>query len=171
MSKKFLLAGSSALLAAVLVATLAIGVMATSDKVDSQAQTIEATVEGFAYPNITVEVNKPVRINFNVGENVLNGCNNEIVIPEWSIRKKLSVGDNYVEFTPTETGTFTYSCWMGMLRGSITVVDSGEGTVGSVTPEAGANGSSICPMFGGGSGSDFSGGAGGGCCAGGGVNF
>lgn len=37
--------------------------------------------------------------------------------------KKLQPGDNVIEFTPTETGTFAYSCWMGMIRSRITVVE------------------------------------------------
>jgi plastocyanin domain-containing protein len=52
----------------------------------------------------------------------LNGCNNAIVIPEFKIEKRLQVGDNIIEFTPTKTGKFRYSCWMGMIRGTITVV-------------------------------------------------
>ena len=53
----------------------------------------------------------------------INGCNNEIVIPEFNTRKKLQAGDNIIEFTPADTGTFAYSCWMGMIRSKITVVD------------------------------------------------
>lgn len=53
----------------------------------------------------------------------INGCNNEIVIPKFNKRKKLEAGDNVIEFTPKETGTFEYSCWMGMIRSKITVVD------------------------------------------------
>ena len=44
-----------------------------------------------------------------------------LVIPEYGIQKGLAPGDNVIEFTPTETGTFPYSCWMGMIRSSITV--------------------------------------------------
>jgi len=32
-------------------------------------------------------------------------------------------GDNIIEFTPTETGTIPYSCWMGMIKSNITIVD------------------------------------------------
>jgi plastocyanin domain-containing protein len=31
-----------------------------------------------------------------------------------------------IEFTPEKTGRFSYSCWMGMIRGSITVVEKGR---------------------------------------------
>ena len=36
------------------------------------------------------------------------------------------MGDNIIEFTPTEAGTYTYSCWMGMLRSKIYVVNPGQ---------------------------------------------
>ena len=32
-------------------------------------------------------------------------------------------GDTVIEFTPTSSGTFPFSCWMGMIRSKITVVD------------------------------------------------
>jgi uncharacterized protein len=60
----------------------------------------------------------------------INGCNNAIVIPAFDVRNNIVAGDNYFEFTPTETGTIAYSCWMGMIRSSITVVDD----INSLTP-------------------------------------
>ena len=54
----------------------------------------------------------------------LNGCNNEIVLSAFNQQVKLTVGEVVIEFTPTEEGTYTYSCWMGMLKNTITVVES-----------------------------------------------
>lgn len=31
--------------------------------------------------------------------------------------------DDFIEFTPTETGTVRYCCWMGMIWGSILVTE------------------------------------------------
>jgi hypothetical protein len=43
-----------------------------------------------------------------------------------------------VEFTPAKTGRFPYSCWMGMIRSSITVVEPGTaGTAQTTTASAG----------------------------------
>jgi len=39
------------------------------------------------------------------------------------VKQKLVVGENVITFTPTKAGTFGYSCWMGMIRSNITVVD------------------------------------------------
>lgn len=44
-----------------------------------------------------------------------------IIIPEYDLEIKLKEGDNLIEFIPTEAGQFGYSCWMGMIRSSITV--------------------------------------------------
>lgn len=35
-------------------------------------------------------------------------------------------GGNVIEFTPEETGTVNYTCWMGMIRGKIFVTDEEE---------------------------------------------
>jgi hypothetical protein len=49
------------------------------------------------------------------------------LIPEYDIGYQFKTGENLIEFTPTETGSFRYSCWMGMIRGSITVIEEGAG--------------------------------------------
>ena len=127
---------------------------------------VEARIAPGGYPQIVVEVGVPVRINFKADSATLNACNNEIFISEWNISKKLSVGDNYVEFTPTKTGTFSYSCWMGMLRSSITVVEKGAATTGALAMDESANYASDCCApggFSGGSSGEYSGGYPGGC--------
>jgi hypothetical protein len=57
------------------------------------------------------------------------------------MQKKLELGDNVVEFTPTRSGAFLYTCWMGMIRGRITVVDDfgGADTDGAKTAKADVN--------------------------------
>ena len=54
----------------------------------------------------------------------LNGCNNEVVLKDFNINKKLEVGDNVIEFTPTRVGTYTYTCHMNMIKNTIKVVDN-----------------------------------------------
>lgn len=86
---------------------------------DKQYITTDLHVNG--YDNIKVEANVPVVWTMVVDEKNLNGCNNEIIFPEYNLQIKLSSGENTIEFTPTEKGTFTYTCWMGMLKNTITV--------------------------------------------------
>ena len=44
-----------------------------------------------------------------------------MVIPALNMRVPLHAGDNIVEFTVDEPSVIPYTCWMGMLRGTITV--------------------------------------------------
>ena len=64
--------------------------------------------------------------------------------------------DTLIEFTPSKSGTISYSCWMGMIRSRIRVVEN-IATAGTGT---GDTGSSLSELFGG----DSSGG--GACCSG-----
>ena len=53
----------------------------------------------------------------------LNGCNGEILIPAYQIDLVLQEGENHVIFLPEQPGTISYSCWMGMIRSTIEVID------------------------------------------------
>jgi len=77
-----------------------------------------------AYPSITVEAGRPVRWEIEASPFSLNGCNNRIIIPEYGIEYAFKPGKNVIEFTPKRVGRVPYSCWMGMIPGMITVVDS-----------------------------------------------
>ncbi len=84
---------------------------------------ITVDLEPRSYPDIVVKKDIPVKLIINATQNSLNGCNNEIIINEYGIQQKLFVGENVIEFTPTEVGNFRYSCWMGMIRATITVIE------------------------------------------------
>jgi len=86
-------------------------------------QIVTTKLSSGRYEPITVQKGIPVKWTIQAQKGDINGCNNEIVIPKFNKKKKLELGDNIIEFTPTETGTFAYSCWMGMIRSKITVVD------------------------------------------------
>ncbi len=91
--------------------------------VEDGIQTVTTELRGGNYEPITVQVGVPVRWNLHVNRGFLTSCNDRIQIPEYGLEIQLKNGDNYIEFTPTETGSFLFHCWMGMLRGMIYVVD------------------------------------------------
>jgi uncharacterized protein len=90
-------------------------------KVENGVQLIDSEISSRGYPVITVQKGIPVKWNLRADEGSLTGCNSSIIIPEFNIQKDLSPGDNIIEFTPTETGTIPYSCWMGMIQSKIIV--------------------------------------------------
>lgn len=86
-------------------------------------QVVESELDWRGYPDITVKAGIPVRWNIHAEAEKITGCNNEMVIPALGLRVPLLEGDNIVEFTVDAPGVIPYTCWMGMLRGTITIVD------------------------------------------------
>lgn len=113
-------------------------------------QEVVLSVQGANYyPNpIRVKKGVPVRLVADISS--MPGCSKSIVIPEFGIRKTVSTGDNLMEFTPDKSGTFDFSCSMGMYRGKI-VVEEADGSVAAYAGSAPAPsaGGHACGMGGG----------------------
>ena len=118
--------------------------------VEKDVQVVTTVLESRGYPAFTVQKGIPVRWVMQVDAKNLNGCNNELVIPEYGIQKKLVVGDNIIEFTPTKEGKIVYTCWMGMIRSNINVVSditstpNNQGIFENVEPPAGSASGGCC---------------------------
>jgi sulfite exporter TauE/SafE/copper chaperone CopZ len=91
-------------------------------KSKEDTQIIKSTLSPYQYPDITVKVGAPVKWLIDAPSGSINGCNNRIFIREYGIEHTFKVGENTIEFTPAKTGKFLYTCWMGMMRATITVV-------------------------------------------------
>ncbi|WP_394794644.1 cupredoxin domain-containing protein [Armatimonas sp.] len=84
-------------------------------------QEVEITVEGGYEPGtIELKAGVPARLIFHRIETA--SCSEEVVIPEFGIRKKLPAHEKTkVEFTPDKPGRYSFTCGMGMLRGTLVV--------------------------------------------------
>ncbi len=92
-------------------------------KIENGVQLVTTTLESGRYAPIIVQKGIPVKWTIKVDKENLNGCNNAITAQQFGIdNKRLSVGDNIIEFTPNKEGNFVYSCWMGMISSNIKVV-------------------------------------------------
>ncbi|MDR0249596.1 MAG: sulfite exporter TauE/SafE family protein [Oscillospiraceae bacterium] len=89
---------------------------------ENGAQLVVGTLSPRAYPAITVREGVPVRWTIDAPRGSINGCNNRMFIREYGVEHTFSYGENLIEFTPDRAGTYIYTCWMGMIRGSITVL-------------------------------------------------
>ena len=105
---------------------LTAGVPGTAAQVNGNVQKIYTELDYGSYPSITVRAGVPVEWTIHADARKINGCNNEIIIPAYDMTIPLEPGDNVISFTPDTSGVIAYSCWMGMIRGSITVVDSAD---------------------------------------------
>jgi len=89
-------------------------------------QIIKSTLQPNRYPAITVQQGIPVRWIINAPPGSINGCNNRMIIREYGIQHTFKQGDNVIEFIPDKAGKFRYTCWMAMIKSSITVLAEGE---------------------------------------------
>jgi sulfite exporter TauE/SafE len=90
-------------------------------KIEGNVQNVTTEIKSDSYPPIVVHKGVHVKWTIKVSEDNINDCNNTINIPQFKIEKKLQVGDNLIEFTPSEDGKISYSCWMGMIKSKIIV--------------------------------------------------
>ena len=90
---------------------------------DSTVQTVITTVSPNGYSPVTVKIGLPVRWIIRATEEDLNECNNALAAPAFGLEAKLSAGDTILEFTPSALGEFPFSCWMDMIKSTITVVE------------------------------------------------
>jgi plastocyanin domain-containing protein len=104
-------------------------------QIENGVQIINSTLSPGRYPAITVQAGIPVKWTINAPAGSINGCNNRMIIREYRVEHRFTPGENVIEFTPAKTGRFPYSCWMGMIRSSITVVAEGQAPVETAEPE------------------------------------
>lgn len=95
----------------------------TSSKLEDKYQVVEFDLSYSSYEDIIVQKGIPVKMIIHVDSKYLTECNNELELKDFGITKKLDVGDNIIEFIPDKTGTYTYICWMNMIKNNIKVID------------------------------------------------
>lgn len=75
---------------------------------------------GYEPARVRVRKGVPVRLVFDRQES--SGCSEEVVIPEFGVRRFLpAFKKTAVELTPERAGSYDFTCGMGMLRGKLIV--------------------------------------------------
>ncbi len=87
---------------------------------------MEASASGYSPDAFTVKAGVPVR--WEIEDTGTSGCTNAVISKDlFEGEVSLTPGKtSVVEFTPEKPGRFRFSCWMGMVTGEITVVDSSD---------------------------------------------
>lgn len=86
-----------------------------------QLITMEASALGYFPKTLTVKKGIPVDWQIFGGQNM--GCASTLIMKAFNVDSPLRPGDNDIYFTPTKTGSFAFSCSMGMVRGTMVVVE------------------------------------------------
>lgn len=91
-------------------------------KTDAGVQKIRVVVseKGYEPANLELKKDVPTQITFYRANE--NNCGTEVVSLDLGIRKELPVGKEVVvDLTPDKSGSFDFTCGMGMLRGKILI--------------------------------------------------
>lgn len=86
-------------------------------------QYVSSTLRSGQYPDITVKAGEPVKWEIQAPEGSINGCNYKMIFRDFGVEYTFENGKNTLEFTPEKAGTYTYTCWMGMITGTIYVTE------------------------------------------------
>lgn len=68
-------------------------------------------------------VKRGVKVRWIITSRTQFSCASSVVVKELGIKRRFQKGENIIEFTPTQSGTYVFSCSMGMYAGKIIVVD------------------------------------------------
>lgn len=92
--------------------------------VEAHTRTVKIRVDknGFSPSSFEVEAGHKLNLVFTRADK--DNCGGTVVLPKYKIRKALPVGkDVIVSITPRDAGTISFTCGMGMYKGSIVVAD------------------------------------------------
>lgn len=93
----------------------------TSSETTENEQIVTMDID-YTFQQTEFRVKKGVPVRWEINAIHATGCTDEVIIPRLGISSgKLKPGKNIVEFTPTESGTLPFSCWMGMQGGKFIV--------------------------------------------------
>ncbi len=87
---------------------------------------------GYSPKSFTVVKGRPVKWIINSTSQY--SCSSYIVMSAYKISQPLKSGENIIEFTPTKTGTVSFTCSMGMYRGSFNVIEDTNPVQSQATP-------------------------------------
>jgi uncharacterized protein len=82
---------------------------------------MEVSSRGVYIPQV-LTVQKDIPVRWEIYGAKFMGCADSLILREFGVRTYLRPGSNTVNFTPNKTGSFTFSCSMGMIRGTMKVI-------------------------------------------------
>lgn len=84
---------------------------------------MELTNRGTYSPN-TLTVQEGIPVEWTIQAGSFLGCGDTLIMPAFNVNTTLETGSNTVHFTPTKPGRYTFSCSMGMIRGTMIVLEA-----------------------------------------------
>lgn len=95
---------------------------ANSAPVEAAVQTVDMKITRYGYEPSSLVITAGIPVRWRIDGAGATGCTSQIVIPDLNITRSISRGMNEVDFTAARPGQLAFSCSMGMVRGSFTVL-------------------------------------------------
>lgn len=92
--------------------------------IENGYQIIHMNVTYAGYTPNKFVLQKGIPVKWIIDGQQITGCNGGIQVPKYGLKFQIKQGLQTIEFTPTESGTVSWSCWMGMIPGTFIVVDN-----------------------------------------------
>ena len=117
-------------------------------------QVIKMDVDAYGYSPNSFVLKKGVPVKWIINGKEITNCNKVIQVPKLNLKFDIKKGEQIINFTPEETGTISWSCWMGMIRGTFIVTEDGVATQKEISSavKTTSTSSGSCGMGGGGCG-------------------
>ncbi|PIT97538.1 hypothetical protein COT77_01035 [Candidatus Berkelbacteria bacterium CG10_big_fil_rev_8_21_14_0_10_41_12] len=105
-------------------------------------QVVKMEATSLRYTPDTIKVRAEIPVRWEIKDNGTSGCTNAIISKGlFSDSIALTNGQTSVkEFTPSKPGKYKFSCWMGMVSGTIEVVADNSSSSNSPKSNLGSNG-------------------------------
>jgi sulfite exporter TauE/SafE len=94
-----------------------------ADQTDN-LQVIHMDIKGYSYNPAAFEVKKGIPVRWEIDATLAQGCAFSLVAAGINVQESLKAGLNIITFTPQKTGSYVFSCSMGMAGpGKLVVVE------------------------------------------------
>ncbi|MCB9362083.1 sulfite exporter TauE/SafE family protein [Candidatus Woesearchaeota archaeon] len=117
-------------------------------KLEDGYQVIEMDVLASGWSPNKFVLQKDIPVKWKINGKQITGCNRAIQVPDYNLNFDIKEGMQTIEFTPTEEGVISWSCWMGMIPGTFIVQSDTTDTaqLQQAIAEAPAQNSGSCSM-------------------------
>lgn len=115
--------------------------------IENGYQIIKMDVDGEGWHPDSFVLKKNVPVKWIINGKEITNCNKAIQVPKLGLKFDIKSGEQTIEFTPTEEGVISWSCWMGMIPGTFIVTETGEATqteINSASENSAPSGSGSC---------------------------
>lgn len=90
--------------------------------VENGTQNVSMKVTPYGYEPSAITIKAGVPVRWTVDGTQATGCTSVMTIPALGINQPLASGPNIIEFTAKNKGSLTFTCSMGMVRGTFNVI-------------------------------------------------